>query len=47
MRVWSCCEEKRRTTYAVTVKQLLSGSLCGQRKETCETKRRFEYREEI
>ena len=42
----SCCEEKRRTEYAVSVKRPLSGLLCGlvcrQRKESCKEKRRTE-----
>jgi len=42
VRGGSCCEEKRRTEYAVTVKRQLSGSLRGQRKETCDVKRRTE-----
>ena len=45
-REGSCCEEKWRTEYAVTVKRLLSGSVCGlvtrQRKESCEVKRGIE-----
>ena len=41
-----CCEGKRRTNYAVTVKRLSSGSVRGvvhiQRKESREEKRRTE-----
>ena len=42
----SCCEEKRRTEYAVMVKRPLSGSVHGlvtrQRKESCEVKQGIE-----
>ena len=42
----SCCEEKQRTEYAVTVKELVSGSVRGfvtrQRKQSCEVKWRTE-----
>jgi hypothetical protein len=42
----SCCKEKRRTEYAVTIKWLLTrpvhGWVCRQRKESCESKRRTE-----
>lgn len=47
----SCCEVKRRIEYAVTVKQLLSGSVCGLvigwSKENCEVRRRTGKKKDV